>query len=310
VAATQLNGIPRQDLSTALLRDPNQAYLTTTTADPFNGLIASGTPSGSSIAIAQLLARYPEFTVGDGATGFSGSGGVLEENGSIGSSYFDSLNIGIRRPLSKNLSLNVNYIKSKLIEFDSWLNDSDARPEKRISPTDHPNRFVVTATYNLPIHFRSHLLNSIAGGWLVNGVYQYQTGQPLLWDNGSTTSPADYVYLGAPLTLNNRQVIGSAFNTTAFDTKSADAFNYHLRTFDTTFGNLRQDGINQLDASILKRFQFGEKRSFELRGEFYNLPNHAVFAAPSTTASSSAFGTITSTSNVARSVELVARLYW
>ena len=310
VAATQLNGIPRQYLSTSLLRDPNQAYLTNTVADPFNGLIASGTPSGANSNPAQLLARFPEFTTGDGASGFSGSGGVLEENNSVGSSYFHSLNIGVRRRLSQNLSLNVNYIKSRLIEFDSWLNDSDARPEKRISPTDHPNRFVTTLVYNLPIRFQSHLLNSIAGGWLVSAVYQYQTGAPLVWANGSTTSPGDYVYLGAPLNLSNRQINGFAFDPTAFDTKSADAFNYHLRSFPTTFNNLRQDGINQLDASILKAFKIGESRRFELRGEFYNLPNHAVFAAPSTTASSSGFGTITATSNLARTIQLVAKLYW
>jgi hypothetical protein len=208
-----------------------------------------------------------------------------------------------------------------LIEYDSWLNDSDGRPERRVSPTDHPGRFVTTVSYNLPIHLQSHLMNSLIGGWTVNAVYQYQVGAPLMWANGSTTSPGDYVYLGAPLHLNNRQINGNAFDATAFVTNPANAsgvptytstlaFNYHLRTFPTTFNNLRQDGINQLDMSILKRFMIGESRRFELRGEFYNLPNHAVFAAPSETASSSGFGAITATSNLARSVQLVARLYW
>jgi hypothetical protein len=321
VSYTQLNTMPRQYLSTSGLRDSSTTYLTGTTTDPFNGLISSGTPSGSTIAIAQLLARFPEFPVGDGSGGWSGSGGVLEENNSVGSSYFHSLNIGVRRRLSKSLSLNVNYIKSRLIEYDSWLNDSDGRPERRVSPTDHPGRFVTTVSYNLPIHLQSHLMNSLIGGWTVNAVYQYQVGAPLMWANGSTTSPGDYVYLGAPLHLNNRQINGNAFDATAFVTNPANAsgvptytstlaFNYHLRTFPTTFNNLRQDGINQLDMSILKRFMIGESRRFELRGEFYNLPNHAVFAAPSETASSSGFGAITATSNLARSVQLVARLYW
>jgi hypothetical protein len=321
VSYTQVNGFPRQYLSTLGLRDSSTSYLTGTTTDPFNGLIASGTPSGSSIAIAQLLAHYPQFTVGESSSGWSGSSGVLEENDSVGSSYFHSLNIGVRRRFSQNLSLTVNYIKSRLIEFDSWLNDSDARPEKRMSPTDHPNRFVTTLSYNLPFHAHSSLLNRIVGGWLVNAVYQFQTGAPLVWANGSSTSPGDYVYLGAPLNFHNRQINGNSFDPTAFATNPANssgvptynsalAFNYHLRTFPTTFNNLRQDGINQLDMSVLKRFQIGEKRSFELRGEFYNLPNHAVFAAPSETASSSGFGAITATSNTARSVQLVGRLYW
>ena len=311
VAATQLNGIPRQDLSTSPFLDPAQAYLSTSVTNPFYGL---GTATGSSFAAkvneVQLLARFPEFTVGDTSSGWSGSSGIIEENNSIGSSAFQSLNIGIRRRLSKDLSFNVNFVKSKLTEQDSWLNASDPFLERRVSPSDHPTRFVATVSYNLPFHFKSHLADTLAGGWLINSVFTYQTGAPLLWANGSTTSPGDYLYLGAPLNLSNRQVNGTAFDPTAFDTKSTDVYNYHLRTLPTTFNALRQDGINQFDASILKRFRIDERRLFELRGEFYNLPNHAVFAAPNVTASSSGFGTITATSNLARTVQLVARLYW
>lgn len=310
VSVTQLNGIPRQFLSTYPFRDPNQAYLTNTVANPFNGLIASGTPSGANTNPAQLLARYPQFTVGDSASGWSGSTGVIEQNNPVGSSYFGSLNIGVRRRFSNSLSLNFNYIKSRLIEFDSWLNASDARPEKRVSPSDHPQRFVATAIYAIPMPIHSKIVKTVAGGWSLSGILTIQKGAPIVFANGSSTSPGDYVYLGGPLKLNNGQVNGTAFDTTVFDTKSADAFNYHLRTFPTTFNNLRQQGINEFDLSILKTFAIGETRRFQLRGEIYNLPNKAVFAAPSTTASNSAFGTITATSNLARTVQLVGRLYW
>jgi hypothetical protein len=110
--------------------------------------------------------------------------------------------------------------------------------------------------------------------------------------------------------VNNRQPNGVSFNTSVFNTVAADAFNYHLRTFDTTFMNARTDGINQLDTSILKRFAIGERRRFELRGEFYNTGNHVIFGPANTTASSSAFGTITTQANTPRSIQLVARLYW
>ena len=316
VAITQLNGIPRQYLSTYPLRDPNQAYLTASVPNPFAGLSTGTTTTfASTTSPVQLLARYPEFPVGDSSTGWNSSG-VLEQNDNVGSSYFDSLNIGVRRRISNGLQMNVNYIKSRLIEFDSWLNDSDARPEKRVSPSDHPNRFVTTMTYQLPIgkgqrfDAKSGIANGIIGGWTLNVVYQAQTGGPLTWVNGSSSTPGDYVYLGGPLNVNNRQVNGVAFNTKAFDVNSADAFNYHLRTFPTTFMNARTDGINQLDVSALKRFDIGEHRRFELRGEVYNVLNHAIFAPPSTTASSSGFGTITATANLARTVQLVGRLYW
>jgi hypothetical protein len=316
VSFTQLNGIPRQYLSTLPVRDGNETYLSNSVPNPFSGLITSGTPSGTTTSPAQLLATYPEFPVGDSSGGWSGSSGVIEQNNNVGSSYFESLNVQVRKRISSGLQISGNFIHSRLIEFDSWLNDSDARPEKRVSPTDHPNRFVVSTVYqlpfgkNAPVRINSRVANAIVGGWTLTAVYQYQTGGPLVWANGSSTSPGDYVYFGGPVNLNNRQVNGTAFDTTVFDVKSADAFNYHLRTFSTTFDNLRADGINQLDASILKRFAIGESRRFELRGEFYNLPNHPVFAAPSTTASSSGFGTITATANRFRTIQLVARLYW
>jgi hypothetical protein len=314
VAATQLNGIPQKDLSTLGVRDPAQTALTTSIANPFAGLATS--QNSSSSTPVQLLARYPEFPVGDSSTGWNGSGGVIEQNLNAGSSYFHSLNVRLQKRVSGGLYLTTNYIRSRLIEFDSWLNSSDPRPEKRVSPTDRPNRFVAAVTYALPVgqgqllHFQSRLANTLIGDWVLTTMYQYQTGGPLTFLNASSTSPGDYVYFGAPLNLNSRQVNGTAFDTTAFDTKAADAFNYHLRTFPTTFNNLRADGINQLDASVLKRFALGENRRFELRFEAYNLPNHPVFAAPNTQASASGFGTITATANRFRTIQAIARIYF
>ncbi len=314
VSTTQINGIPRQYLSTSFFRDPSVAYLgSTTVANPFAGLVPGASSTATS---AQLLAHFPEFPVGDGATGWNGGGGVFEQNASVGSSYFHSLNIGISKRMSNNLMVRFNYTRSRLIEYNSWLNDSDARPERRISPTDRPNRFVTYFTYTLPIgkgqwmHFNSKVGNTLIGGWSLAGVYQHQTGAPITWVNGSSSSPGDYVYFGAPLDLNNRAVDGFAFNRSAFDTVAADAFNYHLRTFPTTFNNLRADGINQLDASLAKRFSLGEQRRFELRFEANNLPNHPIFAAPNTTANSSGFGQITATANRFRTIQLVGRLYF
>ncbi len=315
VAATQLNGLPQKYLSTLAIRDANQTYLASpAVTNPFSGLATS--LNSSTTTVAQLLSKYPEFPVGDSATGWNGGGGVIEQNLNVGSSYFHSLNVRLQKRVSKGLNLTMNYIHSRMIENDSWLNSSDPRPEKRVSPTDRPNRFVAAVTYELPIgqgkalHFNSRLANSLIGGWVVTTMYQYQTGGPVTWLNASSSSPGDYVYLGAPLNLNNRNVNGAAFDTTAFDTKAADAFNYHLRTFPTTFNNLRGDGINQLDASVLKRFRISETKRFELRFEAYNLPNHPVFAAPNTQASASGFGTITATANRFRTMQAIARIYF
>ncbi len=128
-----------------------------------------------------------------------------------------------------------------------------------------------------------------------------------MWVNGSSSSPGDYVYFGGPLNVDPRSINAPAFNTSVFDAKSADTFQYHLRTFSTMFSNARADGINQFDPSLSKRFVIHESVAVQLRLEAFNALNHPVFAAPSTTASNSAFGTITASANRFRTLQIGAR---
>ena len=315
VSVTQLNGIPEQYLSTLPVRDATvNTALTASVANPFKGLNTS--LNTATTTVAQLLAPFPEFPVGTSASGYSGSSGIIEQNLSIGRSYFDALPVHVEKRLSHGLSLTGNYIFSRLIERDSWLNAGDPGLEKRISPFDHTNRFVTGFTYELPVgrgkalNLNSRLANEVFGGWTFNSIYSWQTGAPILWVNGSTTSPGDYVSFAAPgaLTVDPRNTNSPAFNTALFATNSTQAFSYHIRTFSTTFPNLRADGINQLDSSFLKRFTITEKTYLQLRFEAFNLLNHPSFAAPSTTASSSSFGQITSQANRSRQLQFGARL--
>jgi hypothetical protein len=308
---TQLNGLPRSILSTLGTRDANQSYLTSTATNPFSGL--QTTQNTASTTPAQLLAKYPEFPVGDSGSGWSGGGGVLEQGLNVGSSNFESLNARLEKRVSHGLNFVFNYVYAKLMERMTWLNASDPLPEKRVSAQDRNQRYVLAATYQLPIgrgqalNLQSGVLNSVLGGWLLNTVYTFQTGAPIMFVNGSSSSPGDYVYFGGPLDVNPRAVGVPAFNTAVFDVKSTDTFNYHLRTFSTMFSNARADGINQFDPSLSKRFVVHESVSVQLRLEAYNAFNHPVFAAPSTTASNVAFGTITATANRFRTLQIGAR---
>jgi len=313
VSVTQLNVIPRQFLSTAPVRDQSLINtLTATVGNPLAGFVPGTSLNSSTTTVAQLLSTYPEFPSGEA----SGSTGVIEQNLTLGRSYFQSLNARVEKRLSHGLSLIAAYIFSKLIEQDSWLNDTDPVLEKRISPFDHPQHFVVGASYTLPIgkgklvNLESRSTNMLLGGWTVNGIYTYQSGAPLLWTNGSSAAPGDYVYLGTPITVDPRQVNGNAFNVSAFDTKSADQYQDHIRTFATTYSHLRQEGINNFDASLLKSFWFTEKTYFQLRFESFNILYHPVFSAPVTTANSTTFGLITSQANLPRQIQLGGRLVW
>jgi hypothetical protein len=325
---TQLNGIPRQFLSTQATRDtPLISALGSSIPNPFNGLVTNGTPAGATTNVSQILARYPEFPLGYSNGGFSGSGGILEENNSVGSSYYDSLNVHVLKRLSNGLSLTGNYIFSKLMEEDTWLNDTDLHPEKRIGVFDHTHRGVIAFTYDLPLgHGRrfdmgSKWMNAMIGGWLVNGIYTIQSGQPFTFMGTSSTTIGDLIYFGAPLDYSPRQTNGPAFNVSAFTPPicqslagsalasciTANQFSYHVRTYSTTFSSLRGDMTNQVNASILKRFELREKMYLQLRFEVFNVLNHPSFAFPNVAPTNSAFGLITAQSNQPRSIQAGAR---
>jgi hypothetical protein len=310
VTYTQFNGVPRQYLSTANGRD--QAVinvLSANTPNPFFGLNTSISTS-TSISTAQLLSHYPEFVTG--STGPGSSGIVMNDNG-VGSSYYNSFNVRVQRRLTHGLSIMGNFMQASMIDKTTWLNDSDLSPEKRISPFYRPLRTAVAAIYELPIgrgkmvDIKSRWMDYAFGGWQVSSTYNFQLGGPLTWLNGSTNNPGDYVYVGGPLNADPRNT-GEAFDTTRFDTKAADQFQYHIRTFSTSFPNVRTDGINNMDVSVQKKFNFGERRYFQIRAEAFNFLNHPTFSAANTTATNSGFGTITSMANRSRQVQFVARL--
>jgi hypothetical protein len=68
-------------------------------------------------------------------------------------------------------------------------------------------------------------------------------------------------------------------------TNSTSAFAYHIRTFSTTFPNVRQDGLNEWDPLL----------------------NHPTFSAPNLQATNAQFGVISSVANRPRAIQVGAR---
>jgi len=323
VQIVQLNGVPAQYQSTLTTRDQTVINaLTATVNNPFKGLLPGTSMNGSTISVAQLLAPFPQFPQGTGST----STGVIEQNLTQGTSSFNSLDARVEKRFSHGVSVIGNYIYSKLIEADTYLNATDTQREVRVSPFDHTHHFVAAFGYDLPIgkgralNLQSRWANMLFGGWTVNGIYTYQTGAPVDWSN------SDYVYLGGPFNfdpnqtgetlVNGKLVPTPAFNTAAFDTKSADQFQFHIRTFPTTFSSVRFESINNLDSSILKNVPMWRENVYlQLRLEAFNALNRPEFGdihgtGPNVTPTSSSFGVLTGQANLPRQIQLGARLVW
>jgi len=298
IASTALDYIPQRFLSTMPIRDTTlvNAYAVTVN-NPYAGLLPGSTNSnGSTITLSSLLMTYPEFS------------GVTEENNTEGSSVFHSVDFRVEKRMSHGISVTANYSFSKLIEAMQYLNAGDTKLDRILSPYDHKQHLAIGSTYELPIgsgkliDIKSGVWNSIIGGFKINGIYTFQTGAPLFFS-------ADLPTTGVPITSATRVTTpAKALNVAAFDQAPGDQFSFHLRVLPLTFGNVRTDGINQLDASLLKDFHFREGMYAQFRFETFNALNHASFAAPAvSSATSSSFGTITSQANSARTVQLGGR---
>src|SRR5260370_7396973 len=127
----------------------------------------------------------------------------------------------------------------------------------------------------------------LGGGRLLKCIGSFGCGDQVSWGN--------VMYNGGALHLNSRQVNGTAFDITQFNTVSAQQLANNIRTFQTSFNNLRADPVNVMDASLMKQFHFSDRRYFQLRFETFNTLNRPGFGAPNLTPTSSSFALLTTT---------------
>jgi len=331
IAQQNINATKLAYLTTAPFRDQelSSAY-GASVANPFAGLLPNGGSfNGKTTAVSNLLVPYPQF----------GTSNVYEQNQTIGQSYFNSALFHVEQRASHGLTLTANYSFSKLIEADTFLNDEDTTPTRRVSPFDHTHHFTVGATYDLPMgrgkllsFGDSRLFDQLFGGFVINSIYQFQTGAPIEFSADIPLQPGDTL---KSISVKPRDTLPSSYgkpalNTSVFVTGNQTAcasatpncdlsgqtfFNGqyfdHYRTLPQTISSVRQDGFNNLDASILKNFNFTEGAYLQLRFETFNTLNHPVFAAPSvSSATSGTFGYITAVPSTAqpRQVQLGARI--
>ena len=295
-----MNGVPAQYLSTLLVRDKAVVDRNTgNVANPFAGLLPGTNLNGSTVAFTQLVSPFPQFT------------GVTMQANNSGESYFHALQTRVEKRFSAGFQILANYQFSRTIAKDNYLNATFGPLEKRPADIDRPHRFVTSFSYELPFGKGKPVLGSlsgtggavldrIVGGWMINGIYSYESGGP-------AGSWGDMMYLGGPLNWNPNNV-EHVFDTSQFNRVSSQQFSNHLRTFPTRFSNLRLPPTNNLDSSIVKNTRIRERFSLQYRCEFFNSFNHPVFNGPNLSPTSSAFGTIGSVYNIERHIQMALRL--
>jgi hypothetical protein len=220
--------------------------------------------------------------------------------------------------LSKVLTNNLGYYGSAGVAAEGayWMNAY--QPEWNYGPAffDARHNFVFSANYELPLgpgHTVggdwSPAVNAVLGGWRLSGIFQARTGFPVTIIDGRGSSL--------------QAVRGNERPNCIGDPKPADQsidhwldINAFARAASGAWGNCgigvaRAPGYKNLDAALSKRFSTGGERYAEFRAEAFNLTNTPSFGPPARDINApNTFGTITTTTSTARTVELVLKFYF
>ena len=208
--------------------------------------------------------------------------------------------------------------------FGELINFSNAKLSRGLSSADVHHNFVVSYVWELPFNRLFHGMPRLTKGWQLQGITRFSSGFPIQMGQGnpvplgplcpSGECEGDASLTGSPSTdmpnlvgpvhkYNPRATPGtftyfsqSAFSATACALTPAGV----LTGPDCgSFGTANRrffhgPGFNNTDLGISKMIPLNEAMHFEIRGEFFNIFNHAQFNNPSGDISSENFGNVTS----------------
>jgi hypothetical protein len=182
------------------------------------------------------------------------------------------------------------------------------------------HRWVTSYIAPLPFGKGQKWLNStnsfvdhIIGGWTVNGITTFQSGQPLTINQGSGNTLSQNFGAG---TIRPNYTAGCAktmpgsaisragstskwFNTSCFTPTGSFAFGNEPRADS----QLRAAGQANWDFTVQKATTITESTNLAIRVEFFNIFNRRQFANPNVNSSNGAFGTTTSQANNPRQIQ-------
>jgi hypothetical protein len=253
-----------------------------------------------------------------------------------GRSEYNSLQVRLTRQFGA-LRLGANYTYSKSLDndlsaatggegngFAAPLDSFNEALDRGRSNFDIPQAFTMNAEYTLPIG-KGHLIggsmpkwaNAIFGGWDVGGIMIWESGTVFTVSSGRATGPstastwANYTgdrNIGTIATTNN----GIGPGVYYFSPAEVADFSFPAAGSIGTSGRnaFRGPRFFNFDSSLVKRFEFMERKYLTFRAEAYNTLNNVDFNNPAVNLNNPAtsFGKISSVVNNPRILQLALRL--
>ncbi|MBI2819000.1 MAG: TonB-dependent receptor [Acidobacteria bacterium] len=270
-----------------------------------NPTVPQGTPEGRSrcVAAAQPPAFNPDtlrcWTGSDPRTNRAWTN--IEWKTAGGNSWYNSLQFGLTKRLSKGLQFQSSYTWSKTIDetqsqlgaentsSDSTGSDpSNRRTDRGLASFDLTHNWRLNTIYRLPELISSGgIAGGLLNGWWFSGILSVQTGYPFSPSLGSNRSRSKVAGAQAdrpdlvPGRSNEDIILGGPdryFDPSGFSIQPAGFLGTAGRNI------LRGPGFATLDFSAVKdtALKFlGEGGKLEFRAEFFNILNRANFGMPS-----------------------------
>ena len=226
---------------------------------------------------------------------------------------YNALQVTLKRRSSSGLQYQGVYTYSKSLDDKSSIAGGETRQEPNTgldfldpgrdrgrSSFDARHNLVLTTTYPVPFHFQRKAVGMILGGWEVNGIATFRTGEPFTARVGSNRSANGDRWSPDRPNLNpgfsNDPTHGVTAGCTLGGVKipAGQPLGTPDRWYDPcafsppakgTFGNLGRNtltgpGFFNTDASLNKVFKPSERINVQFRAEVFNLFDQAHFYAP------------------------------
>ncbi len=308
----ELNAIPTQYLNRFTPQtDPStilasitavNTFLNATVANPFRTLVASSaTWNAATIQRRRLLTPFPQY----------GNIAVTEYNGT---SDYNSLSLQFVKRFTAGLSVNGSYTFSREHQRTQYLNPQDTDLTDIVSPTERPHRFTLSSIYELPFGKNRKFGNNwhpvadaILGGWQMQAVYEWQSGEPLQFGNVYYSGdPYQLVSLLGKKDQGGRRYgidipafdltgffIGGvqlAANVPGFANNYTSSSTNTLRSMPLTMGQFRNQRFLKFDVGVSKSFRIREGMKVQVRFEAINALNSPYFSGLNLDPTNAAFG--------------------
>ena len=251
---------------------------------------------------------------------------------------YNSLQTKLERRFSDGVAISMGYTWSKAMAMNyngnwgDWSGSRDYERHALRAPMQHDrsSTYYMSAIWVLPFFQNAGgITNSLLGGWELTGIATLTTGAPFrvfygtdLWNQGGRSRRyTDRLKDGS---LGGGATVERWYDTSAFvapgvenpdvpgqrimDRSLCGGANYCHEAARRALGNgapypLRYDGVPVVDLSLHKNFALGEDRTFDVRADFFNAFNHAIFNAPNGNHSSGGVGRVTSAAT-ARQIQI------